>query len=150
MALVFVYGTLKEHFPNFHVNTGIRIEGEFCTKESYPLYLEGERHVPWLVLNTGNGYRIQGELYRVNQQTMDAMDILESIGQSNGYHKVQIPIVCSYDAVVDNSKKEEVKEEVLAFVYVKLLQQLQGAHIKLGPFKEYTLEHALLYQPRYI
>jgi len=148
MALVFVYGTLKENFPNFHINTGVRIEGEFCTKESYSLYLEGERYVPWLVLNKGNGYHIQGELYRVSQQTMDDMDILESIGKPSGYHKMQVPIVCSYDAVGDSNKKDDLKSEVSAFVYVKLLQQLQGANIKLGPFKEYTLEHALLYRPR--
>lgn len=50
---VFVFGTLKEGFPNFAVNTGIRLSGNFETEDLYPLYLVGERHSPWLVLNAG-------------------------------------------------------------------------------------------------
>lgn len=142
MTLVFVYGTLKQSFPNFHINTATRVDGDFFTKELFPLYLEGERYVPWLVLDKNNGYQIKGELYQVNQQTMEDMDILESVGEPSGYHKVKLSIVSSCDAVVAG------KQEVLAFVYVKLPQQLQYADIKLGPIKEYTLEHALLYRPR--
>jgi len=43
---VFVFGTLKEGFPNFKKNKGIRYRQNFDTKESYPLYLVGVRFSP--------------------------------------------------------------------------------------------------------
>ncbi len=39
---VFVYGTLKEGFRNFHVNRGTRLPGEFVTEQAFPLYVIGE------------------------------------------------------------------------------------------------------------
>ena len=46
---VFVFGTLKEGFPNFATNRGRRIAGGFVTVQRYPLYLVGERFSPWLL-----------------------------------------------------------------------------------------------------
>ena len=40
--LVFVFGTLKEGFPNFRINKGIRVVGEFVTVQRFPLHLIGE------------------------------------------------------------------------------------------------------------
>lgn len=47
--LVFVFGTLKEGFPNFATNKGVRRGGDFVTASRYPLYLVGERCSPWLI-----------------------------------------------------------------------------------------------------
>ena len=43
MPPLFVYGSLKEGFPNFHVNQGRRVPGEFRTVRPHPLYLVGGR-----------------------------------------------------------------------------------------------------------
>ena len=61
--LVFVYGTLKEGFPNFHANKGARIPSVFFTVERFPLYLVGERCTPWMIDDPGQGERIAGELF---------------------------------------------------------------------------------------
>ena len=53
--LVFVFGTLKEGYPNFATNRGRRIPGDFVTRERYPLYLMGERFSPWLVSSPAKG-----------------------------------------------------------------------------------------------
>lgn len=46
MHRVFVYGALKEGFPNFKSNNGTRYQGEFTTLETYPLYLvESNTHL---------------------------------------------------------------------------------------------------------
>src|SRR5688572_24027904 len=58
MRRVFVYGTLKEGFPNFGANTGTRVPGVFVTKERYPLYLVGERHSPWMINSPGEGKQV--------------------------------------------------------------------------------------------
>jgi len=34
---VFVCGTLKDGFPNFHVNRGRRVPGEYRAEQRYPL-----------------------------------------------------------------------------------------------------------------
>jgi gamma-glutamylaminecyclotransferase len=40
---VFVFGTLKDGFPNHSENEGKKIVGRFMTRDKYPLYLIGER-----------------------------------------------------------------------------------------------------------
>ena len=43
-TLVFVFGTLKQGFPNFHVNKGRRVGGTFRTLERRPLLIVGVRY----------------------------------------------------------------------------------------------------------
>ena len=33
---IFVYGTLKQGFRNFHINRGTRLPGEFITEQAFP------------------------------------------------------------------------------------------------------------------
>ena len=40
---IFVYGTLKQGFRNFHINRGTRLPGEFITEQAFPLYV-GQAH----------------------------------------------------------------------------------------------------------
>lgn len=137
MTPVFVYGTLKEGFPNFHINKGIRLKGVFYTKEPYPFYLVGERYSPWLVFIEKEGYRVMGQVFIVDTDTLREMDILEGINEPEGYQKVQISIVSSVDS-----------KEILATAYVKPAEQLKTSNIQLGPLKEYEVTHSLLYRPR--
>ena len=55
---VFVFGTLKEGFPNFATHRGTRVPGVFKTRPRLPLYLVGERHVPWLLDLPGQGLQV--------------------------------------------------------------------------------------------
>jgi gamma-glutamylaminecyclotransferase len=135
--LVFVFGTLKEGFPNFATNKGIRLPGTFTTSERYPLYLVGERCSPWLVDTLGEGERIRGQLFEVDGATLEAMDRLERITEADGYHRVVLEI-----------ESAEANGPLQAFVYLKRSQHLVAAEVRLGPLAEYTLEHAALYRPR--
>src|SRR5215470_7038413 len=85
--LVFVFGTLKEGFPNFATNRGVRMAGSFKTCAAYPLYLVGERHVPWLVNSPGTGARVSGQIFRVDRETLAAMDRLERVSEPDGYRR---------------------------------------------------------------
>ena len=49
MDLLFVYGSLKQGFPNAHVNSGRRRPGSYLTRERLPLYLVGAGHLPCLL-----------------------------------------------------------------------------------------------------
>jgi len=136
---VFVFGTLKEGFPNFGTNTGIRVPGIFVTKERYPLYLVGERHSPWMVNTPGHGEHVVGQVFKVAPEVLERMDVLERVSESDGYDRIQIKV---------KSKSAEPDTELLVHAYLKHPRNLAGAQIMVGPFAEYTLEHAALYRMR--
>jgi gamma-glutamylaminecyclotransferase len=137
MYAVFVFGTLKEGFPNSSANKGSRVSGEFLTKNQYPLYLVGERYSPWLVFSKGEGYQIRGQVFMVDEATLSGMDRLERIHQADGYRRVQLLVF-----------SESTNEEMQVFVYVKPPEQLEGMLVQLGPIAEYELKHSSLYQKR--
>src|SRR5438132_9604523 len=98
--LVFVFGTLKEGFPNFSPNRGTRIPGEFRTRVAYPLYLVGERHSPWLIDEPGQGLHVTGQIFRVNPQALAAMDALERVSEPDGYRRKVMELEGSTSLVV--------------------------------------------------
>lgn len=136
MQRVFVYGTLKEGFPNFGSNSGTRLPGVFLTKDRYPLYLVGERHSPWMVNIPGQGAQVTGQVFEVNPEVLARLDILQRISAPDGYERVQIEV---------GARPEEA---LLVYAYVKHPRNLAGAEIKAGPFAEYTMEHAARYRKR--
>ncbi|NQZ59200.1 MAG: gamma-glutamylcyclotransferase [Lentisphaeraceae bacterium] len=137
MYKVFVFGTLKEGFPNYKINKGSRLKGDFLTKKRYPLYLIGERFAPWLMLEQGSGHNVRGQVLTVNDVILAEMDKLERITELNGYRRIEITVI-----------SEESGEELLVFAYGKLAEQLSGVDIKLELDGEYKLEHSLLYLSR--
>lgn len=135
MARVFAFGTLKEGFPNFGVNKGVRVPGRFRTQERFPLYLVGVRHVPWMLDARGQGEQVAGELYEVDDAALAAMDRLERVGELDGYRREAIAVV-GPDGIHE------------AFAYLKPAGQLVPGEPRVGPLAEYTPEHARLYRPR--
>jgi gamma-glutamylaminecyclotransferase len=135
MPLLFVYGSLKEGFPNFHVNKGRRRPGDYRTAGPHPFYLV-RGQLPCLLPATGDGLAVQGQLFEVTPDELEAMDRLERVGEPGGYQRAEIEV----QAVDDSS--QAVSPVLRAFVYLQdpaLLAQ-PGPHI--GPIAEYTEEHA--------
>lgn len=135
---VFVFGTLKEGFPNFKTNKGIRFRKNFKTKESYPLYLVGERYSPWLILNSGKGSPIKGQVFEVKNDAISTMDVLERVNEPDGYSRVSLVVICL-----------ESGEEFSVVAYGKPQEMLDVSTIKFELADEYKLEHAELYRSRY-
>jgi len=135
-TLVFVFGTLKAGFPNFIVNQGQRVGGVYRTVQPHPLYLVGERRVPWMIDLPGSGQRVAGELYEVDAAALAAMDALEGVGRADGYHRKALQVQGGDAAVV------------MAQVYMKHTEQVTQSDVRDGPLAEYTLEHAALYRKR--
>jgi gamma-glutamylaminecyclotransferase len=90
MSLLFVYGSLKQGFPNEHVNSGRRAAGEYRTHERFALYLLGPGEVPCLVAPPGTGHHVIGELYEVDDDALRRMDRLERLGEPEGYERVEV------------------------------------------------------------
>lgn len=134
---VFVFGTLKQGFPNFHLNHGQRLPGHFSTVQAYPLYLIGDRYSPWLINDPGHGEIVTGEIYLVSDQELETMDKLERTEKKFGYQRLSIQV-----------KNTETSEVLNVFSYLKPKDQLKIKNIKLGPLNQYELHHADLYQSR--
>jgi gamma-glutamylaminecyclotransferase len=135
LAKIFVFGTLKEGFPNYKFNKGIRFRKEFKTKERFPLYLVGEQHSPWLILQQNEGTSVRGQVFDVSPEALAEMDRLERITEPDGYRRIELDVLCA-----DSS------DEFKVFAYSKPEEQLQGADVKIKLSNEYTMEHAELYR----
>jgi gamma-glutamylaminecyclotransferase len=138
MHKVFVFGTLKEGFPNFKTNHGTRVGDEFITNDSFPLYLVGERKSPWLVLEEGKGCPVKGQVFSVSDDVLTEMDNLERINETDGYRRVRVTVSC-----ITSSQEFEV------FVYGKPPKMLTNEDIVEELQGEYLLEHAKQYRSRY-
>lgn len=137
--LVFVFGTLKEGFPNCATNHGKRVPGVFVTRQRYPLYLMGERHSPWLIDQPGIGERVQGQVFEVDQAALDAMDRLERVTEPDGYRRVVLEVA---------STEVGEPQTLQVFAYLKPLAHFVPGDARCGPLGAYTLEHAALYRRR--
>jgi len=137
MNRLFVFGTLKEGFPNFNKNKCSRLAGDFHTRKPYPLYLIGERSSPWLILKKGQGHQVYGQVFNVSNAALLYMDKLERISEADGYQRVELE-VCN----------QQTGETIEAFAYGKPIAQLSTAIIQCELSGEYTLEHASLYRAR--
>ena len=138
MELIFVFGTLKEGYPNYHSNFGSRVEGDYFTLDRYPLYLVGERYSPWLINESGSGEFVQGQVFSVDRDALGIMDKLERIMEPDGYQRVEIMV-----------RNIVTVENLLVHVYMKQANLLNPGEIKQGPLKCYELEHTAMYASRY-
>ena len=137
-TLVFVYGTLKHGFRNAHVNTGVRVPGEFVSVEPYPLYVIGPARLPWLVCSPGQGEPVVGQLYEVSPAGLRRMDALERITEPDWYARGEIRV---------RPRDEPGAASRIAMVYFGSAARLQTEVVHLGPLAEYTLDLAARYRP---
>lgn len=134
MPLLFVYGSLKEGFPNFHVNEGRRMPGDFHTATPYPFYLiDGQ--LPCMFAQPGTGLHVTGQLFETDEASLQKMDELERIGQPGGYQRITVEVIASGTA-------EAAPVTAQAYVQDAALLAQAGRHV--GPIATYTAEHATL------
>lgn len=137
MNRIFVYGTLKQGYPNAHVMKGRRVPGRFVTVAPWSLYLVGARHTPWLVADDGHGVQVEGELYEVGDEHMPALDALEDVGVPLGYRRERIDV----QAIEGDRPGEAMRVQV----YLQDLAHLDGRKLEQGPLSSYTLAQSRLY-----
>jgi gamma-glutamylaminecyclotransferase len=138
-ALIFVYGTLKEGFPNFALNPGRRVPGTYRTRQPFPFYvvqLAVEDRAPWLVNDPGQGLQVLGQVFEVDEDTLAAMDRFEEVGVPTGYGRLELEL----------EPVDRAGEVLRAHAYVKEPHQLVHCLQVEGPFADYTTELALGYR----
>ena len=88
---VLFYGTLMKPFHNFLVYVQPLIASKQATflyqgitTERYPLMVHTERNVPALYNNKHLGQYVEGEVWEISDQGIEALDIIE--GVSGGFY----------------------------------------------------------------
>lgn len=132
MHQVFVYGTLKRGFAN-HDATLLAgaLLGVARTVVARPLVVAGRWFSPVLLDEPGNGECVEGELYRVNDAVLAALDRIEGVGGRGGYRRITLDVVDAHGV------------PYRAFGYVK--DRADVAIIHDGPYAAY---HDQRYVPR--
>ncbi len=93
MNLVFIYGTLKHGFTNYDDGLlGDRCIGVVRSIVPYPLVVTGRWFSPVVLPERGQGLRIRGELYRVDDSILEKLDTFEGVGQKTGYARYEIEV----------------------------------------------------------
>ncbi|MBP6901105.1 MAG: gamma-glutamylcyclotransferase [Burkholderiaceae bacterium] len=129
---LFVYGTLKQGFPNHHHNRGRRLPGEFRTRLAHPMWvvrLPNEDRAPWLMDQPGQGLQVTGQVYEVTAAELPALDRLEEVGQPSGYVRVAIEL----------EPADGDGQAFCAQAYLKPASQLPQCLQREGPYADYTL-----------
>lgn len=156
-TFIFVYGTLKEGFPNFHMNVGRRVPGMFRTRQPLPLYvvrLPFEDRAPWLLNSPGQGHQVVGQVFEVDSANLADMDVFEETHLPNGYVRVPMALEALH-ARDEMGGVEEMEGSdglqggestvVHAHAYLKRPAELPDCLAAEGPFAEYTLALATGY-----
>lgn len=132
MHSVFVYGTLKRGFP-YHAEglEGRTFVGRCRTREAFPLVIGGRWFSPILIAEPGIGLQVLGEVFSVDDTTLDDLDRLEGTHLPNGYERIEIGV-----------EPAEGGASFQAWTYVKERVRIDIIHS--DPIEEYHLD------PRYV
>lgn len=142
---VFVYGTLKRGFTNYVRYLGLAeasgkaaFGGAATTAEPLQMVVrppEPPRSsgAPQLMDSAGAGHRVLGEVFFVDDDALEALDLLEGV-QTGRYYRRKIE-VCLADS----------SDEALCMAYfAKATEEL----LSLPPWPAFTVEHDAAYQPK--
>ena len=86
---LFVYGTLKNGFHNHHLLEDAEFVCSAITKQKYPM-VNIEEYFPYLIDVEGDGYYIEGEVYKINEEILAMLDILEGYPDLYNRHKLAV------------------------------------------------------------
>ncbi|MDH3670339.1 MAG: gamma-glutamylcyclotransferase [Gammaproteobacteria bacterium] len=132
MHRVFIYGTLKQGFPNYEAGTTeFSCAGRFRTTDAFPLVVGGRWFSPYLIAEPGVGHRVFGEVFEVDDRGLEKLDRMEGTHVPNGYRRVSIKVEDEYRSGTFD-----------AWTYVKDRDMIEGIHSE--PMEEYAPD------PRYV
>ncbi len=116
--LVFVYGTLKRGFPNYHEGLAdARFICDCLTVERWPMYIQGRWFAPAILPEPGLGHRIRGELFDVETHVLQRLDVIEFVGRPGGYHRREILV-----------ERSDSAEQLTALAYMRRRGEVEAFH----------------------
>ncbi len=83
---VFIYGTLKRGFALHDKGlSGARYIGDVQTLKPYPLYIAADFFGPMMLDRPGQGLRVRGELFEIDDERLGVLDALENVGTEGSF-----------------------------------------------------------------
>jgi gamma-glutamylcyclotransferase (GGCT)/AIG2-like uncharacterized protein YtfP len=73
---IFVIDSLKKGFANHYILENMEFLGKATTEEKYPMILQNE--IPYLIAQSGIGKNIRGEVYEIDSEMLEKLDVLYS------------------------------------------------------------------------
>ena len=104
MHRVFVYGSLKRGLDNHHLLDTAVFAGRASTADFFRM-MDGP--YPVLRYSDTDGWRVSGELYEVDDPTLEALDDLEGVDESL-YDRIEIDVVTAQNPA----------QTLRAFIYI--------------------------------
>ena len=86
---LFAYGTLKRGHYNHDLLRDAEYVGDVRTRHPYPM-VQLDEPFPYLLDKEGEGRRIKGELYRIDINILNRLDVLE--GCPDLYYRKEIKV----------------------------------------------------------
>ncbi|MGG1679457.1 gamma-glutamylcyclotransferase [Neobacillus sp. NRS-1170] len=127
--LVFVYGTLRRYERNHHLLKNAECLADNCW--THGTLLDSGSGYPYLVQSSC--HRVYGELYQVNDDELQDLDLLEEYygpGKDN-----------YYDRVVQSVHTEITDYQAFVYVLPEGREQPNIVQIKEGDWRVYRLKH---------
>lgn len=100
--------------------------GRFKTLDAFPLIVGGRWFSPYLIDEPGNGHRVFGEVFQVDQEGLDLLDRIEGLHHSEGFRRIALTVENGKGGVLD------------AWTYVKARDAIDGIHSR--PMEEYNVD----------
>jgi 5-formyltetrahydrofolate cyclo-ligase len=90
--LLFVFGTLKKGFPLHDKGLAeASFLGTALTVHPYPMFVAGAWFAPMMIEREGEGETVVGELYEIDDETLQRLDALESVGKPGNF-RTRLPV----------------------------------------------------------
>ncbi|TKC53344.1 hypothetical protein EI555_005659 [Monodon monoceros] len=137
---MFVYGTLKTGQPNHWVllesaHGRAAFRGWGRTVEPYPLVIAGQCNIPRLLNLPGQGRRVAGEVYAVDEQMLRFLDEFE--GCPDMYQRTRVTVAVEGEGGT-----------LQCFVYSTATYPPEWVHLPYHDDYDSQGEHGLRYSPR--
>ncbi|XP_034533312.1 gamma-glutamylaminecyclotransferase-like [Notolabrus celidotus] len=152
MTRVFVYGTLKRGQPNnyrmFDTSNGkAELIASASTTQKYPLIITTQHNIPFLLNIPGQGHRVRGEIYKVDDKMLEFLDDFESVPQM--YQRTLVKLeVEEWEGKGEGEERLAGGSMTEAFVYSTTTYQPDWPSLQsYGSYDAYG-DHGLQYETR--
>uniref|UniRef100_A0A3Q3N5Z0 Gamma-glutamylaminecyclotransferase n=1 Tax=Mastacembelus armatus TaxID=205130 RepID=A0A3Q3N5Z0_9TELE len=152
MTRVFVYGTLKKGQPNYfrmfnHNNGKAKFLASALTSEKYPLVIAGKYNIPFLLNIPGEGKRVHGEIYKVDDKMLKFLDDFEGVPKTYQRTMIQLEVE---ESVSQMEGRETLSPGKITEAFVYTTTTYQPDWPSLPCFESYDAngDHGLKYVTR--
>ncbi|KAL3045516.1 hypothetical protein OYC64_013728 [Pagothenia borchgrevinki] len=151
MARVFVYGTLKRGQPNYYrmldvANGKAKFLASACTAQKHPLVIAGKHNIPFLLNVPGQGHRIKGEIYKVDEKMLKFLDEFESVPTL--YQRTEVKL--EVEEWVGEEEKEKMASGSITEAFIYSTTSYEADWLSLRRYDSYDSkgDHGLEYHTK--